>query len=93
MVVPRLVSATAGPTVVPLRDLRMAARRLAVLTVVPMVVPKDLLTVGLSRTRPTAVLTVAPTVGPAGAPEVGEYGVGDRAAARRAPGSPALCSR
>ena len=55
MVVPRLVSATAGPTVVPLRDLRMAARRLAVLTVVPMVVPKDLLTVGLSRTRPTAV--------------------------------------
>jgi len=65
---------------------------MAVLTEVLGAVPRDLLMAAPTRTRPTVARTVAPTVGPAGAPEVGEYGAGGRAAAGRAPGSPALCS-
>jgi hypothetical protein len=85
---------TAGPTVVLVRVSRMVARRRVALTAAPTEVPgadrRDLLTVELIRTRPTAGLTVAPTVGPAGAPAVGEDCVEDRAAAGRTPGSPAL---
>lgn len=72
---------------------RTAAPRLvsamAALTEEPTVAPKDLPTVELTP----APLTVGRTVALAGTPEVGDPGAGDRAAAGRAPGSPALRSR
>jgi hypothetical protein len=89
----RPVGPMAARTVAPVeKDLRTAAPRLvsamAALTEEPTVVPKDLLMVELTP----APLTAGRTVALAGIPE-GDPGVGDRAAAGRAPGSPALRSR
>jgi hypothetical protein len=58
-------------------------------TVVPTVVPRVRLTVAPRRVRRTVALTAVP----AGTSQVDEPGAGERVAAGRAPGSPALCGR
>jgi hypothetical protein len=62
---------------------------MAALMVVPTVVLRDLRTVVLRRVRPTVALTAVPT----GTSQVDEPGAGERVAAGRAPGSPALRGR
>jgi hypothetical protein len=92
--VERMAALTVVPTVVPVaRVLRTAAQSAAVLMValteVPTVEPRALLMVVLRRVRPMVALTAVPT----GTSQVDEPGAGERVAAGRAPGSPALCGR
>ena len=105
-VLPMVVLTRAGPTVeqtvvrvalvrpgMVRKGLRTAAPRLvsamAALMEEPTAEPKGRRTVAPHKARPMAVLTAAPK----GTPEVGDPGAGDRVAAGRAPGSPALCTR